>query len=153
MTTLAKIRQRCFFGLMLTGGCAGAVEQHWMHQGMGFNFFSGLILVGTTGFLGSFLGFFMKNTLRVIRGRSAYMGQSNDGVIIGALVGAVLGIILQAIAGDDLHTAVGACLGAGFGGFIGAFPDEMVPDMLRLLYKSEPESQFLEPLAPESMEP
>ncbi|MDD4732801.1 MAG: hypothetical protein PHX58_12795 [Desulfovibrio sp.] len=153
MNTLAKIRQRCFFGLMLTGGLAGICETHWADQAATFNFFNGLIMVGTSAFLGSFLGFFLKNTLRVLQGRSAYMGQSNDGVVIGSLVGAVLGILLQILTGDQLHTAVGACLGASLGGFAGAFPDEMIPDMLRMLYAQNPQRDRLEPMAPDSLEP
>ncbi|MGE4293802.1 MAG: hypothetical protein AB7E32_16520 [Desulfovibrio sp.] len=151
MNTLGKIRQKCFFGLMLTGGIAGICEHHWSHQAMVFNFFSGLILLGTAAFLGSFVGFFIKNMFRVLRGRNPYMGQSNDGVLIGSLIGALLGILGQALVGDQLHTATSACVGAGIGGFIGAFPDEMVPDILRMLYEQEQTQEFLEPL-PESLE-
>lgn len=152
MNTLGKIRQRCFFGLMLIGGIAGVCEQHWSHQALTFNFFSGLILLGTAAFLGSFLGFFIKNLIRVLRGMNAYMGQSNDGVLIGSLTGAVIGLLVQAIFGNQLHTATGACIGASLGGFIGAFPDEMVPDMLRLLYEPEQVPELLDPLTPKSIE-
>jgi hypothetical protein len=136
---------------MLTGGVAGVCEQHWAHQALTFNFFSGLILLGTAAFLGSFLGFFIKNVFRIMRGLNAYMGQSNDGVLIGSLLGALLGILIQALVGDQLHTATSACAGAGLGGFIGAFPDEMVPDMLRLLYEQDNEADFMEPV-PETSE-
>lgn len=151
MNTLVKIRQRSFFGLMLLGGVAGICEHYWARQPLAFNFFSGLILLGMSAFLGSFMGFFVKNLLRVLRGMSAYMGQSNDGVLVGSFIGALLGILIQALAGDQLHTALSACAGASIGGFIGAFPDEMVPDMLRMLYEEERREIGLTPL-PDSLE-
>ncbi|MEF2146074.1 MAG: hypothetical protein V3573_11565 [Desulfovibrionaceae bacterium] len=145
MRDFTLVRQRCFYGLLLTGGLSGIVEYHWLHQSIMYNFFSGLILLGTTAFLGSFTGFFIKNALRVFRGLKAYMGQSNDGSLIGALFGSLVAILGQALIGAHPYCALSACVGGFIGGMIGAFPDEIVPDILRLLHESESDLEFLEP--------
>ncbi len=126
MDILARIRQKCFFAIMLIGGLAGLCESHWDEQGLLFNFFSGIIVVAVGGFLGSFMGFFVKNLLRYFRGIKEYAGEMNDGIFLGSLLGAVVGILAQMIFGAEPHTALGAMTGSAIGGFLGALPDETI---------------------------
>ncbi len=126
MDILARIRQKCFFAIMLVGGLAGLCESHWDEQGLLFNFFCGIIVVIMGGFLGSFIGFFVKNSLRYFRGIRKYAGEMSDGIFLGSLFGAVVGILGQIFIGTEPHTALGAMIGSAVGGFLGALPDETI---------------------------
>lgn len=140
MDILASVRQKCFFAIMLVGGIAGLCESHWDDQGLLFNFFCGLIVVTLGGFLGSFMGFFVKNMLRWMRGIREFAGEYSDGILIGSLFGSVVGIFAQVIFGGVAHTALGAGIGSAVGGFFGALPDETILSyVLTAMYTEEEE--------------
>lgn len=140
MDILARIRQKCFFAIMFVGGIAGLCESHWDSQGLLFNFFCGLIVVTLASFLGSFLGFFMKNIARQLRGIRDYAGEYNDGILLGSLFGAVVGILAQILLGAQPHSVLGAGVGSAVGGFFGALPDETIlAYVLTAMYEHEPE--------------
>lgn len=140
MEILASLRQRCFFATMLVGGIAGLCENHWSQQGLLFNFFCGLIVVTMASFMGSFFGFFTKNVLRYLRGIKEYVGDYNNGILLGSLFGAIIGILVQIVVGNEPHTALGAGIGSAIGGFLGALPDETIlAYVLTALYTHEEE--------------
>lgn len=126
MEVLIKVRQKCFFGMMLVGGLAGLCETHWDDQGLLFNFFCGLIVVTLGSFMGSFFGFFVKNVIRQLRGIREFVGEYSDGILIGSLFGAIIGIVLQILIGTQAHSALGAGIGSLVGGFLGALPDDTI---------------------------
>lgn len=140
MDTLARLRQKCFFAIMLVGGIAGICESSWDHQGFLFNFFCGLIVVTLASFTGSFVGFFWKNVIRHLRGIREYVGDYNDGILLGSLFGAVVGILVQIIIGAEPHTIFGAGIGSAIGGLLGALPDETILTyVLTAMYTHEEE--------------
>lgn len=137
MDSMSALRNKCYLGILLAGGIAGACEQSWSHQGLLYNFFLGLIMVCLTSFAGGLCGFVSLNLFRMATGRPQSAGQRGHGVLMGALAGAVMGILFSSVLGAGMPTAAGCALGSFLGAFLGALPDETLGPILELIHERE----------------
>lgn len=128
------IKEKNFHGMLAIGGLAGIVE-----GSMRFGFtlhtaFPGMMLTLVAAFLGGFSGFFLKDLSRTMRGMAPYRGVNNDGWMMGAFLGTFLGTLFQiADSANGANLIIGSMSGAYIGAMLGAFPDEFITPILRLM--------------------
>ncbi|MBN2141033.1 MAG: hypothetical protein PHV85_03890 [Desulfovibrionaceae bacterium] len=137
-----EIKEKCFFGILFVGGICG-LAQGGLVRGSGLhNVFPGAVLCMTATFFGAFFGYFIKDAARIMRGRKAYSGQSDEGVFLGAFFGSFLGAVTQfAIGFPACELVLGAVAGAFVGGLLGALPDDLVSPVLKSIYGQRTEAQ------------
>lgn len=152
MKYLVKIRKHCFAGLAGVGLLAGIFDHMWLGSTAHYAIFLAMLCVILGASLGGFTGFFAINLLRTVRGKKAYTGQHNDGVLMGAFAGAFVGMMSQILLSAEVDPIAGATAGAFIGGAMGAIPDEFLQPVLLLLSGdlrpeayTPPEVVFVEP--------
>ncbi|CCH48121.1 hypothetical protein [Pseudodesulfovibrio piezophilus] len=129
------IKEKHFHGILIVGGMAGLLEG-MMRDGFTLHtMFPGMMLTLVAAFLGGFSGFFIKDLTRTWRGMAPYRGVNNDGWIMGAFMGTFLGTLYQIIdSANGANLVIGSMFGAYFGAMCGAFPDEFITPILRLMH-------------------
>jgi len=128
------IKEKNFHGILAIGALAGLVEGS-LRGGLTLRtMFPGMMLTLIAAFTGGFTGFFLKDLLRWSRGIAPYRGVNNDGWTMGAFLGSILGVLFQvANSANGANLVVGSMVGAYLGAMCGAFPDEFVTPILRLM--------------------
>lgn len=148
MDSMNDLRNKCYVGILVAGGIAGACEQAWQNQNPAYNFFLGLILTCLASFAGGLAGFCFKNTLRMAAKRALYTGPNGHGVLMGALSGAVMGILFSALLFTGMPTIAGCAAGSALGAFLGALPDGTLGPILQMILERE---QALKPKPTETV--
>lgn len=128
------IKEKNFHGLLAIGGLAGIIEGSVRYGFTLHTVFPGMLLTLVAAFVGGFTGFFCKDLKRTLEGRRPYRGVNNDGWVMGAFLGAFFGTLFQiADSANGANLVIGSMVGAFLGGTCGAFPDEFVTPILRLM--------------------
>lgn len=133
------IKEKNFHGMLAIGGLAGIVEGSMQQYGFTLHtVFPGMMLTLVAAFLGGFSGFFLKDLSRTWRGMAPYRGVNHDGWMMGAFMGTFVGTLFQLL--DSVNGAnlvIGSMAGAYLGAMCGAFPDEFVTPILRLMHAEQ----------------
>lgn len=129
------IKEKNFHGMLAISGLAGIVEGSMQIGELTFHTaFPGMMLTLVAAFLGGFSGFFLKDLFRTARGRAPYRGVNNDGWMMGAFLGTFLGTLFQvADSVNGANLVIGSMAGAYLGAMCGAFPDEFITPILKLM--------------------
>ncbi|QJB58231.1 hypothetical protein [Pseudodesulfovibrio sp. zrk46] len=130
------IKEKNFHGMLAIGGLAGIMEGS-LQEGIFtlHTVFPGMMLTLVSAFVGAFSGFFLKDLSRTMRGMEPYRGVNNDGWMMGAFMGTFIGTLFQiAQSSTGANIVIGSMAGAYFGAMSGAFPDEFVTPILRLMH-------------------
>lgn len=138
------IKERHFHGMLAVGAVAGIVEGSMRYGFTLHTAFPGMMLTLIGSFMGGFTGFFLKDLFRTWRGMGPYRGVNHDGWMMGAFIGALFGTLIQLI--DSVNGAnlvIGSVCGGFVGAMFGAFPDEFVTPILRLMHPAEPRGQLV----------
>lgn len=128
------IKEKNFHGMLAVGAMAGLVEGSLRNGLTLHTMFPGMMLTLVGAFAGGFSGFFLKDLMRWTRGIAPYRGVNNDGWTMGAFLGTILGVLFQvANSANGANLVLGSMIGAYLGAMCGAFPDEFVTPILRLM--------------------
>lgn len=128
------IKEKNFHGMLAIGAIAGIVEGSIRNGFTLHTMFPGMMLTLVSAFLGAFTGFFLKDLGRTMRGLPPYRGINNDGWMMGAFMGTFLGLLFQVMdSANGANLVLGTMVGAFLGAMCGAFPDEFVTPILRLM--------------------
>ncbi|MDC0335762.1 hypothetical protein OAN24_02540 [Pseudodesulfovibrio sp.] len=138
-------KEKNFHGLLAIGGLAGIVEGSMRYGFTLHTAFPGMMLTLIAAFLGGFSGFFLKDLARTWRGMAPYRGVNNDGWVMGAFMGTFIGTLFQVLNSvNGANLVIGSMAGAYFGGMCGAFPDEFITPILRLMHAEQAARQMTE---------
>ncbi|MBI9079348.1 MAG: hypothetical protein JEY79_06370 [Pseudodesulfovibrio sp.] len=132
------IKEKSFHGTLAIGGIAGIVEGSMRYGFTLHTVFPGMMLTLIAAFLGGFSGFILKDISRTMRGMKPYRGVNNDGWMMGAFMGTLVGTLFQ-VAGstNGANLVIGSISGAYFGAMAGAFPDEFITPILKLMHAEQ----------------
>lgn len=138
------IKEKNFHGMLAIAAIAGVVEGSIRYGFTLHTMFPAMMLTLVGAFCGGFSGFFLKDLCRTMRGIPPYRGVNNDGWMMGAFMGTFLGILFQVMnSANGANLVLGSMVGAYLGAMCGAFPDEFVTPILRLMLSKE-EQQLTE---------
>lgn len=139
MISKLDIKERHFHGMLAVGAVAGIVEGSMRYGFTLHTMFPGMMLTLIGSFLGGFTGFFLKDLVRTWRGMRPYRGVNHDGWMMGAFVGALVGTLVQvADSPNGANLVLGSVVGGYVGAMCGAFPDEFVTPILKLMLAESP---------------
>ena len=132
------VKEKNFHGLLALGGLAGVAEGSIRYGFTLHTAFPGMMLTLVCAFMGGFTGFFLKDLMRTMRGLPPYRGVNNDGWVMGAFMGTFLGVLYQVVSSSDgANLVIGSMTGAYLGAMCGAFPDEFITPVLKLMNAQE----------------
>lgn len=132
------IKEKNFHGMLAVSGMAGIVEGSMRYGFTLHTAFPGMMLTLVAAFLGGFSGFFLKDLFRTWRGMAPYRGVNNDGWMMGAFMGTFFGTLIQLMdSANGANLVVGSMAGAYLGAMCGAFPDEFITPILRLMHAEQ----------------
>ncbi len=127
-------KEKNLHGMLAIGGLAGIVEGSMRYGFTLHTAFPGMMITLVASFLGGFSGFFLKDLIRTMQGRSPYRGVNHDGWMMGAFLGSFIGTLFQvADSANGANLVVGSMIGAYLGAMCGAFPDEFITPILELM--------------------
>lgn len=139
------VKEKNFHGILAIGGLAGIMEGSIRYGFTLHTVFPGMMLTLVAAFLGGFSGFFLKDLSRTWRGMAPYRGVNNDGWVMGAFMGTFVGTLFQiADSANGANLVIGSMVGAYFGAMCGAFPDEFITPILRLMHAEQAARQMTE---------
>ncbi len=145
MRMLLDTKEKNFHGMLAIGGLAGIVEGSIRYGFTLHTAFPGMMLTLIAAFLGGFSGFFIKDLSRTWRGMAPYRGVNNDGWVMGAFIGTFIGTLFQLLdSANGANLVIGSVTGAYFGAMCGAFPDEFITPILRLMRAEQAARQMSE---------
>jgi len=136
-------KEKNFHGMLAIGGLAGIMEGSLRYGFTLHTVFPGMMLTLVAAFLGAFSGFFLKDLSRTWRGMRPYRGVNNDGWMMGAFMGTFIGTLFQIVdSANGANLVLGSMVGAYFGAMCGAFPDEFITPILRLMHAEQAARQM-----------